>query len=39
VITQRITAAIERAIREDPRQYFWLHRRWKHQPVNASKAA
>jgi Kdo2-lipid IVA lauroyltransferase/acyltransferase len=31
-LTQRITTAIERAIREDPRQYFWLHRRWKHQP-------
>jgi KDO2-lipid IV(A) lauroyltransferase len=31
-ITQRFTAALERIIREAPAQYFWLHRRWKHQP-------
>jgi KDO2-lipid IV(A) lauroyltransferase len=37
-ITQRITWAIERAIREDPRQYFWLHRRWKHQPSQLSSS-
>jgi KDO2-lipid IV(A) lauroyltransferase len=31
-ITQRFTAALERAIRKAPEQYFWLHRRWQHQP-------
>ncbi len=31
-ITQRFTAAIESLVREYPEQYFWLHRRWKHQP-------
>jgi KDO2-lipid IV(A) lauroyltransferase len=31
-ITQRMTAAIEDLVRGDPRQYLWLHRRWKHQP-------
>jgi KDO2-lipid IV(A) lauroyltransferase len=32
-ITQRYTAALERVVRESPEQYFWLHRRWKHQPA------
>jgi KDO2-lipid IV(A) lauroyltransferase len=32
-ITQRFTVALERLIRRHPEQYFWLHRRWKHQPV------
>ncbi len=31
-ITQRYTLAIERLARRHPEQYFWLHRRWKHQP-------
>ena len=31
-ITQRFTSALERVIRRHPEQYFWLHRRWKHQP-------
>jgi KDO2-lipid IV(A) lauroyltransferase len=31
-MTQRFTSALERMIRLDPEQYFWLHRRWKHQP-------
>jgi KDO2-lipid IV(A) lauroyltransferase len=31
-LTQEITSALEQLIRRDPRQYFWLHRRWKHQP-------
>jgi KDO2-lipid IV(A) lauroyltransferase len=31
-ITQRFTSALEKLIRVHPDQYFWLHRRWKHQP-------
>jgi KDO2-lipid IV(A) lauroyltransferase len=31
-MTQRFTSALERGIRRAPEQYFWLHRRWKHQP-------
>jgi Kdo2-lipid IVA lauroyltransferase/acyltransferase len=31
-LTQRFTAALERVVRQAPEQYFWLHRRWKHQP-------
>ena len=31
-LTQRYTTALERVIRLAPEQYFWLHRRWKHQP-------
>jgi KDO2-lipid IV(A) lauroyltransferase len=31
-ITQQFTMALEQAVREAPEQYFWLHRRWKHQP-------
>jgi Kdo2-lipid IVA lauroyltransferase/acyltransferase len=32
-LSQRFTAALERGIRRAPDQYFWLHRRWKHQPA------
>jgi KDO2-lipid IV(A) lauroyltransferase len=31
-ITQRFTSDLERLVRTAPDQYFWLHRRWKHQP-------
>lgn len=31
-ITQEFTKAIEEAVRENPEQYFWVHRRWKHRP-------
>jgi KDO2-lipid IV(A) lauroyltransferase len=31
-ITQRFTSCLETLIREAPEQYFWVHRRWKHQP-------
>lgn len=31
-ITRRFTAALERAIRRAPEQYFWVHRRWKSKP-------
>jgi KDO2-lipid IV(A) lauroyltransferase len=32
-MTQRFTTALERLVRQNPTQYFWLHRRWKHQPA------
>jgi KDO2-lipid IV(A) lauroyltransferase len=40
-LTQRFTTTLERLIRRFPTQYFWLHRRWKHQPLarKAKKAA
>jgi KDO2-lipid IV(A) lauroyltransferase len=31
-MTQRFTLALEALARQHPEQYFWLHRRWKHQP-------
>ena len=31
-ITSEFTKAIEKFIREDPTQYWWIHRRWKHRP-------
>jgi len=36
-ITQRLMDGIERVVREDPTQYLWLHRLWKHTPPAASK--
>ncbi|MBI3409824.1 MAG: lipid A biosynthesis acyltransferase [Planctomycetes bacterium] len=39
-MTQRYTTALENLVRQYPEQYFWLHRRWKHQPaVRAKKRA
>jgi KDO2-lipid IV(A) lauroyltransferase len=32
LLTQRFTSALEHLVRQDPTQYLWLHRRWKHQP-------
>jgi KDO2-lipid IV(A) lauroyltransferase len=37
-ITQRFTSALERMISRHPEQYFWLHRRWKHQPKSKAKS-
>jgi KDO2-lipid IV(A) lauroyltransferase len=38
-ITQRYTSALEAMVRRYPEQYFWLHRRWKHQPAEAARKA
>jgi KDO2-lipid IV(A) lauroyltransferase len=38
-ITQRYTSALERIVRRWPGQYFWLHRRWKHQPAKSKRKA
>jgi len=32
VLTARMTAVLEAAIRETPEQWFWMHRRWKTRP-------
>jgi len=37
-ITQRFSTALERMIARYPEQYFWLHRRWKHQPKSKRKS-
>lgn len=31
-VTQEYSKAIEQFVREDPTQYWWIHRRWKSQP-------
>jgi len=31
-ITQRYSDALERVVRQNPEQYFWVHRRWKSEP-------
>lgn len=31
-LTERHTRRLEEAIRDNPAQYFWVHRRWKTQP-------
>ncbi|HLN28295.1 MAG TPA: lysophospholipid acyltransferase family protein [Gemmataceae bacterium] len=38
-VTQRFTAALERGVSRAPAQYFWLHRRWKHEPTRSSRRA
>lgn len=38
-LTARLTAALEAAVREDPAQYLWHHRRWKTQAPARGVAA
>lgn len=33
-IVMRFSEALERLVRRYPGQYFWQHRRWKHQPAD-----
>ncbi len=35
-VTSEYTRAIEQFAREDPTQYWWVHRRWKHRPKEES---
>jgi len=37
-VTAEYTKAIEQFVRDDPTQYWWLHRRWKHQPKESIRA-
>ena len=36
-ITQRFTTDLESLVGLAPEQYFWVHRRWKHQPLPRTK--
>jgi KDO2-lipid IV(A) lauroyltransferase len=38
-LTTRFAAHLERAVRQDPGQYFWFHRRWKSAPPAELPAA
>jgi KDO2-lipid IV(A) lauroyltransferase len=38
-ITQRYTKALEDVVRVDPRQYWWVHRRWKTRPKGEAPEA
>ncbi len=36
-MTQSFTDAIEKAVREQPEQWMWIHRRWRHRPEDLEK--
>ena len=38
-ITQRYTRALEDIVRQDPGQYWWVHRRWKTRPKGEAAEA
>src|SRR5258706_153843 len=38
-ITQRYTKALEDIVRQDPGQYWWVHRRWKTRPKGETAEA
>jgi len=37
-LSQWYTSLLERAVRREPAQYWWVHRRWRGQPGKAKKA-
>lgn len=37
-ITQAYTSAIEEAVRQEPDQYLWIHRRWKSEPRKGKRS-
>jgi KDO2-lipid IV(A) lauroyltransferase len=37
-LTQEVTSAVERAVREHPDHWFWVHRRWKTRPSGSAPA-
>jgi Kdo2-lipid IVA lauroyltransferase/acyltransferase len=38
LLTEWFTRALERCIRRNPEQYWWVHRRWKGEPPQRSRA-
>ena len=38
-LTQEVTRAVERTVREHPDHWFWVHRRWKTRPSGSASAA
>jgi len=36
-LTQWYTSQLERAIRQSPEQYWWIHRRWKERPTRRQR--
>lgn len=38
-IMREVNAVYERALRQDPANWFWVHRRWKPRPTRAAMAA
>jgi KDO2-lipid IV(A) lauroyltransferase len=37
-VTAEYTKSIEEFVREEPTQYWWIHRRWKHRPKDEQPA-
>jgi len=37
-VTEEYTAAIEKFVRDEPGQYWWVHRRWKSRPPQERKS-